>query len=106
MDVDLLHVPPQDLMLERIALKLPMKSLYLLAQTCKRMLFLLSDDTFWERVGFREWPDIHKNIRFAQNWRYICQDLAFLRNLRWEMIPKRSGYWPSGRWGHTMTTLD
>jgi hypothetical protein len=103
---DLLNVPPQDLMLERIALKLPLKSLLLLALSCRRIRNLLSDEPFWERVAHRDWPEIFRTLRVTLNWRVLCHDLTFLRNLSWELIPKRSGYWPSGRWGHTMTTLD
>lgn len=103
---DLLNVPPQDLMLERIALKLSLKSLCLLSSACKRIRILLSDEAFWERVAHRDWPEICQTLRFSLNWRYLCHDLTFLRNVSWELIPKRAGYWPSGRWGHTMTTLD
>ena len=106
MDADLLHIPPQDLMLERIALKLPLRSMDLLSGTCKRIRNLLSDDSFWERVAHRDWPDICGTMRLARNWRGVCHDLTLLNNLRWETIPKRSGYWPVGRWGHTMSTLD
>ena len=104
--VDLLTIPPADLLIERIVMGLELKTVFRLWATSTKLRNLVSEYV-WERLAKRDWPDVCSSIRVLGHWRQVCIDLTTLRSVRWESpVKETTSNWPSVRWGHTVTTID